>query len=1706
MNNNDGNFIDNTIYCCFAEDALEYADEIGIDMEVVISLYFPLLIKQEVLDKDTLIQKREKLIKKTKQMASTYLFDIYNRVDLFYNIYNTRTTELSYASKGISVFAIILHPDIKHLLPLDIIFKNIHSTKTIPFIKYNPGFRRENIYRFYSEEITKYGTKIPFLPAKTILKLAKETGKKKQISFSVENENGDFYIDIQSTGDIRISGNNFREPMTIDRLNSVIQTVANPVIHHINDFLRKNGYEVKDFQDIREKEIEIEYLRYIIAMKISKEIDIVKYTDCLQPIFDIDTGDIHSGLSMRFKRVENYSEMDEETIFITSLFGKKTDKEVVDMISKKYDISFTEATVKFSNFIKDHERIMQRQMTSKIVDSPGFLMTMAIQSYEDLFVCEIEMDNATIHVHINYIDVIQMYVDSLLRISQDLKSCAVSTNMISRICKPTVSSPKSIERFDNIVMGIEASDIMFSDVYEEDIDEDVIEGDVIESTAFGDLKQYESADIREDIEDIQKYEGIEDLSPIDEDSESNSKSSDLMMAPDESSESNSKSSDLIMAPDESSESKSSDLMMAPDESSESKSSDLMMAPDESSESNEERKKEIEKGGSKDGSQMKKDVTGMFLKDNNNNLFLSKMKRIEPTLFLSEDDGKFNAYSKLCQASRQRQPIILTQEEKDKIDENDTKNKSKSYNHALEYGSDPNKKNWYICPRFWCLKTNASISEADVKAGKCGKIIPKGAKTVPEGHAVYEFNHTIQHHARDGSYKENTPGFLEGSLHPKGLCLPCCFKKEWDSKTQMDRRSECNLETKTDKKEKRPKNAKQEEYVYEIRRYPIPPRRWGFLPMAVQLFLQTDYSLVVNPDNNKYLKEDESTSTLLRYGVENSPNKSFVACMADIYAYKKKIATVPTIEEMCNIISTAVTIDLFIQYHNGSLLSIFKPKTYTVDEIDPTKYEGSVFMSKLNMANDTHLEFINDTIATYENFQDFLKNKESYVNHTYLWDIVCTPNPNLFQSGCNLAILKIREVDITDDIELLCPTSVYSSELYDMRKETVILLKHDEYYEPIYLFRYQIGNVDNKQKKELIIKKTFLEDKSIDNVKEVLQIIRNSIKKYCAPQSSIPRIYKFKKAIPAESLRIILLKYNFEIKNQILNYQGKTIGFWIRAKEDGIFLPCYPSSQLPDIPILFMDDDTLWNDYITTKNRLKKIYTISNGEIPCRPKLKIMEDGLIIGILTETNQFIMLATPTENIENDNIPAIKDENYIIADKVMSQTKKEDELRVNTIKMISLETQFYSAFRATVRNLIHQSKNKPYKQQITEIIQNSKYLYKSKLEVVERIIRKISSQAIGFQTFDEATLLSFDEITDCFSNPTDKKYCVIQTSGDYQMILPQTHLISGLNNSQIYFSRVADELIRYKRIQMFIMDTQMYLNITNTEYKINVDEMIMLESLLTSDYFKSIEPYEHGKMTKITYETANPILTQKYTNEVTLESQQQMVISDNTKDKMQDTFGIECIQSVIPIIGNSNSEWKLFFPKTASEMYLNTSVKCSYYPFIYIYNAIYNIQMTVEQVKSKLAAEYEMYMDKYQNKILNILRKQGKKDLIDNIVRGKYTLQTAIASEVYFLTNLDLWILSTKFSLPIILFHQKQLKHLINTVNWLKLSDPPAGKPNVYYFIRVPTETAIAGNYLPQYNIVKPSFKHNSKEMIQLFSKMKPSSNIKIDAFFDKIENKE
>ena len=120
----------------------------------------------------------------------------------------------------------------------------------------------------------------------------------------------------------------------------------------------------------------------------------------------------------------------------------------------------------------------------------------------------------------------------------------------------------------------------------------------------------------------------------------------------------------------------------------------------------------------------------------------------------------------------------------------------------------------------------------------------------------------------------------------------------------------------------------------------------------------------------------------------------------------------------------------------------------------------------------------------------------------------------------------------------------------------------------------------------------------------------------------------------------------------------------------------------------MTDLSIWRTYEETFAFLDQLSKRSKkkrdeADIPCKPAFKVIEDHLIVGILTETNQFIQLSTPVAEIDINivqNLPSIDNDSFIVnvKDKPMvyidvptTTSNEVDTERVDYIKKIKLET---------------------------------------------------------------------------------------------------------------------------------------------------------------------------------------------------------------------------------------------------------------------------------------------------------------------------------------------------------------------------------------------------------------------------------------------------
>ena len=84
----------------------------------------------------------------------------------------------------------------------------------------------------------------------------------------------------------------------------------------------------------------------------------------------------------------------------------------------------------------------------------------------------------------------------------------------------------------------------------------------------------------------------------------------------------------------------------------------------------------------------------------------------------------------------------------------------------------------------------------------------------------------------------------------------------------------------------------------------------------------------------------------------------------------------------------------------------------------------------------------------------------------------------------------------------------------------------------------------------------------------------------------------------------------------------------------------------------------------------------------------------------------------------------------------------------------------------------------------------------------------------------------------------------------------MITNGKNSEIYFGKIADELIRFKRVRSFMLEPKNYLNISNVSYKINPDEILLLDSAINSAYLNETNVFSvNAYLNNITYDIAEP-----------------------------------------------------------------------------------------------------------------------------------------------------------------------------------------------------------------------------------------------------------
>jgi hypothetical protein len=469
----------------------------------------------------------------------------------------------------------------------------------------------------------------------------------------------------------------------------------------------------------------------------------------------------------------------------------------------------------------------------------------------------------------------------------------------------------------------------------------------------------------------------------------------------------------------------------------------------------------------------------------------------------------------------------------------------------------------------------------------------------------------------------------------------------------------------------------------------------------------------------------------------------------------------------------------------------------------------------------------------------------------------------------------------------------------------------------------------------------------------------------------------------------------------------------------------------------MNDLNIWNTYDNTIELLVNLEKRSKKkrptpDIPCKPIFKIIEDGLVVGILTETDQFIQLSQPiseSEISEKNNIPSLKNSNYIVnkdakpmiaSDVVISTSNKVDNERVEYIKKIKFETNFYNVFRNTIKILLNDYENNKLKEQIENELLKDYIIYSQKLKIIINLLKKLVDDKIQFIGDDNYYKL-IDEVSTCIvkdekSCSNSPNLCAINDNGKCKLILPKKNLIAydkitktGKLNEPIYFEKIADELIRYNRIKSFMFQPQTYLSFGNIGYNLRDNEIILIDSLLTQEYFETLVPSVTNKYIKHnSYDEVEPIITQMYDNTVE-EINNENKPPEKTCDKIEK-----------PHI--TSSIWKACFPSNFKETEYGKYIYCTFDIIIDLIEKKTGTKFTLNQIKNDLFNEYKQYLANYGDKIVDILILEGKKTLGEQVRNELLSFGNFLYADNYFLTPLDLWVLVTKYKIPTIFICQR------------------------------------------------------------------------------------
>jgi hypothetical protein len=460
-----------------------------------------------------------------------------------------------------------------------------------------------------------------------------------------------------------------------------------------------------------------------------------------------------------------------------------------------------------------------------------------------------------------------------------------------------------------------------------------------------------------------------------------------------------------------------------------------------------------------------------------------------------------------------------------------------------------------------------------------------------------------------------------------------------------------------------------------------------------------------------------------------------------------------------------------------------------------------------------------TVQDYENFLDFLRDPAQSKASPQFWQLFCSATLLGSEQDINLIVMEAYVEDAEEHVRVLCPSNPEIMNNYN--RDHVILYKVGDYYELLCSFEQKSKKSDHRIEPVFRSSATSGIPPLIAEMPTILRKIHGEMRK-CAKTKTTTKTTtktnmaekekkekKEKTAIPLSTL----LRYNkITIVELVLYWDGLIVGV---LNEKGQFVPCEPTPLPGGADMVAAAtrhiSEVEWRPFRETLAYLKSLESLDDGfSRAIKPVAAIVNDeGYIIGIRVQSGQFVQ--TEPEKLGEvvvEDLEIVEQPNPNDVDRALNATTKGTRQAMSPVE---IEHENYSAFRSIIRKRLRDYK---FRELRRLIVQSG--AQKGGLDIIVAGLRELVGSSVRF--YGDGTNGDNGENGDNGDNGESEK-------GGEKRRIPRRNLVSGIDNEAFYYQRLADELVRYDRVRLYMLENT--IQFTEIEYRIHEDELLISEA---------------------------------------------------------------------------------------------------------------------------------------------------------------------------------------------------------------------------------------------------------------------------------------